>query len=678
MNYRSILFAGAITCTMAACSTQFLEEKRDLTGINEQVYQDPQLATAYVDYVYRMFAPADNAISFIISQNQANGAFNDQYTRTTDEIGGQTDLNREWAAIQINQNHAWQYFGPRMTASVVNNTWTRIKQINLFLDNVDQHGLPLDLRRQLKGQLLFWRAYQYFEMFRLYGGLPLVLTAQDPISSNAENLIVPRSSSSETIAQIARDLDSAIAMLPGRWPNANTDFGRITSGAAAALKGRALLTWASPLFNRNDDVARWQLAYDANLAAKTLLEANGFGLSTAGGTANGVAFQNMWDRSVTNPEAVFLYQFNNLTADQIRRRNGWEQAIRPRSISGAASVYATKQMMDAFPMRDGKMPGDPTSAYTYSLNKFYKDRDPRFLRTFAVNGSLWPFAGNANYRVWNYSWYSNASQANPNQHTEANSAASNIFVRKGSQANASNATAGGTDFAQSATPFIELRFAEVVLNLAEAAIGIGRLQEGLDGLKAIRQRAGLEAGTDGNFGLGAAAGNRDRLFGAIINERKIEFAYEGKRFWDLRRWLLYTDEFGTCTRLGQTPINGIRRTGIWVTVRNANGTRYNGSANPMVPNAAGVAPVINREPATFPPGISNMDQYVDYLYDNHFTVIEKNDLDPTNPANWSFRWYKEYYFFGLHQNILSTSPHLEQNQGWPDLVGAPGTFNPLQ
>jgi hypothetical protein len=86
--------------------------------------------------------------------------------------------------------------------------------------------------------------------------------------------------------------------------------------------------------------------------------------------------------------------------------------------------------------------------------------------------------------------------------------------------------------------------------------------------------------------------------------------------------------------------------------------------------------MFEREPATFPAGITTMDQYVDWLYDNHFEIIEKNDLDPTT-ANWTFNWYKEYYFFGLPQSVLDTSPYLEQTTGWNGIKGA-GTFDPLQ
>jgi SusD family. len=121
-----------------------------------------------------------------------------------------------------------------------------------------------------------------------------------------------------------------------------------------------------------------------------------------------------------------------------------------------------------------------------------------------------------------------------------------VYVRKGSNLGASHVQGG---FAFSGTDYMELRFAEVLLNLAESAIGSDKLDEGLTLIEKIRERAGLENG-DGHYGLADAAGNRDKLFAAVLNERKIEFAYENKRFWDLRRWMLFNDDFGTCSRLG--------------------------------------------------------------------------------------------------------------------------------
>jgi hypothetical protein len=221
---------------------------------------------------------------------------------------------------------------------------------------------------------------------------------------------------------------------------------------------------------------------------------------------------------------------------------------------------------------------------------------------------------------------------------------------------------------------MELRFAEVVLNLAEAAIGTNRLSEGLDLIKTIRARAGVED-LDGAYGL-AGATSRDQLFAAVLNEREIEFAYEGKRFFDLRRWMLFNDDYGTCTRLGVTPLNNTRRTGYYITVKKLDGTRYVGTqpVDPLIKPATGNAPLINRDSAFATTAAYNA--YVDYLYDNYFVVSERDNIDPTT-SGWTFKWFNEYYFFGFNSSVLDSSPYLEQTMGWNGLTGA-GTFDPLQ
>src|SRR5688572_7724154 len=238
------LVSASLMLIITGCKKDFLVEKRDLTGVNEEVFKDPVLAKAYVDYIYGLFQPPANAQALIWNL-ATNGT---EFTRTTEELPGETNWNKPWAQISYTNAHALPYFGTRMSTSLANNTWTRMKQINIFLTEVDKYGLPEDTKKALKGQLYFWRAYQYFDLVRLYGGVPLVLQPYDPITSSGTESQVPRSKTSECIEQIVADLDMAVSMLPGQWPAA--DWGRITSGAAAALKGRVLLTWASPLFNR--------------------------------------------------------------------------------------------------------------------------------------------------------------------------------------------------------------------------------------------------------------------------------------------------------------------------------------------------------------------------------------------------------------------------------------------
>lgn len=665
---REILLATLAISLLAGCKDDFLEEKRDLTGINEEVFENESTAKAYVDYIYGLFQPGANSSNSLYWSLVVNG---DNLTRTTEEIAGQTDINRPWTNIAYHQAHALPYFGSRMSSSIANNTWTRIRQINIFLAEIDKHGLTEEVTAPLKGQLYFWRAFQYFDLLRLYGGVPLVLEPQDPVGSSGENLEVPRSSSSETLAQIILDLEEAMSLLPGSWDSGN--WGRITSGAAAALKGRVLLTWASPLFNRNDDQARWQQAYDANLAAKTLLEENGFGLFRTGNLANAEAWGNMWFTEVNNPEAVIVYGFNNSTTDEVGKNNRWEYATRSTATSGNGAISPTKQMVDAFPMKDGRYPEN--SNYPYDAKKFYKNRDPRFYKTFVYNGAVWPYRENPNFVQWTYRWYNSGANINgtPNQTTETLGAnGSGIYLAKATNPNASNVD----NFSISGTDVMELRFAEVLLNLAESAIGIGQLSEGTALMMAVRERAGVE-NLDGSYGLAAIAG-RDQLFKAVLDERRVEFAYEGKRFWDLRRWMLFDEASPTVIRLGMQAqaLNGTRRTGYFIIAKNNNGARYQGGSDPFLAPANGNAPVINRQPESYPDGITNFDQYVDYLYDNYFEIVEKDDLDPTNPTDWVFSWYDPYYFFGLSQTIMNSSPYLEQTKGWDGLNGA-GNFDPL-
>ncbi|MFV5693417.1 RagB/SusD family nutrient uptake outer membrane protein [Flavobacterium sp. LT1R49] len=665
------LFTIVTAFSLVSCNDDFLAEKEDFGGVNEQVFQDPSLATAYVDYIYKSILPPDNAAAMTWDLAAGGG---DTFSRTSDELFGETNYNKVYASLNATTN-SLPYLGTRMGTSIANNTWTRMKQINIFLNEVDKYtGIDDAKKNQLKGQLYFWRAWQYYDMVKLYGGVPLVLTAQNPILDAASDSQIARSSTSACIEQIVADLDMAKSLLPVKWVN-GADWGRITSGAAAAFKGRVLLTWASPLFNPNDDVQRWQRAYDANLAAKTLLEANGSGLFAVGGTANGKAWGDMWFTEANNPEAVIVYGFNNSVTDQIKRNNGWEKACRSKEITGGGSVAPTKQIVDAFPMADGT---SIVGNASYNPVLFYKGRDPRFYKTFAYNGATWGYAEKTTFKQWTYAYTkTGTASATPATFTETlgdNKTA--IYLSKSTSPSASIANS----FAYSGTDFMEMRFAEVVLNLAECAIGINKLSEGKDLIRTIRVRAGLVVGSS-DYGL-ANVSSRNQHFAAVLNERKIELAYEGKRFYDLRRWKLFDASAGTTARLGVTPINGTRRTGYYYIAKNTAGARFVGPLDPFLPNAAGVAPIVNREPVfpyTIPatgklPGtiIANEALYLEYLYTNYFEIVERDNIEATTPANWSFKWYNEYYFFGIPQGLLDTAPYLKQTKGWG------GDFDPLQ
>jgi hypothetical protein len=278
------------------------------------------------------------------------------------------------------------------------------------------------------------------------------------------------------------------------------------------------------------------------------------------------------------------------------------------------------EMVKAYPMLDGKLPGVSTK-YTYNQQLFYKNRDPRFDKTIAYNGCTWPLNGNTGYRLWTYQVGTTSVEPSKPSNTS-------FYCRK-----AISPTAGVSDAVYVGTDWIEIRYAEVLLNLAEAACGINNLTEGYTQLKAIRARAGLEAGTDGNYGLKAGM-TRAEMFDAILYERQLEFAFEGKRFWDLHRWKKLDDVLNTLKR----------RNGLTITFK-----------------PAGTVTAAN-----FPTTRDGLN--LDDLYTNNFTIAVKN-VD----TKYDLKWREmEYNFFAIPQAAIDNNPKLMQNNNWG------GSFDPLQ
>src|SRR5579859_4999058 len=176
--------------------------------------------------------------------------------------------------------------------------YTYIDKCNYFLDQLDAVAPTVidgSLKKQFIGEAKFWRAWTYWGMVSNLGGVPLILHTQN--ANNPSSLKVPRSKTSDCIAQIVRDLDSAALLLPANY--GNSDFGRITKVAALGLKGRVLLWYASPLFNPSGDVTRWQAALAATKAAVDTAKTNGYGLLPN--------FRNIWYS--TNSEMIMANQY---------------------------------------------------------------------------------------------------------------------------------------------------------------------------------------------------------------------------------------------------------------------------------------------------------------------------------------------------------------------------------
>lgn len=603
MKLNNIFLSAALLLGLSSC--QKVLDKKDLGSVDGAlIYSDSTLAFFNMSYVYDQNQPA--WFGNLGGSISSNAAFSDEGQGSNLFLQGQV------------LNSTVEDFGTGLNA---NNNWGKIRKINEFIRDVKNGGMPEATKNRMISEALFFRAFRYFDLVRLYGGIPIVTEPMDPIGEkNKEGIMLPRDPTSACFKQMAEDLDFGIKNLPGKWPN-SAEWGRITKGAAAALKGRILLTFASPQFNPDDLAERWQAAYDANAKAKEILDQSGFGLNAS--------YANLWFQESGNPEAVMVTGYNNKTGDNTRKNNTYDLSTRPVYLSngGGGGNAPTWDFVKSYPMKDGKKPGTSTT-YTYDEQRYYKNRDPRFDQTIAYNGCTWSILGDPTYRLWTYFGYTVSNTGVVTYvTTETNASSTGFYLRK-----AISPTITKEALPNSGTDWIEIRYAEVLLNLAESACGINRTaqsQEGYQGLIALRKRAGIDAGTDGLYGLQLGLG-RTALFEAILFERKIELAFEGKRFWDLRRWKKF-----------ETELNGKKRTGLRMTLKI-------GAGIPTSDQLLATRNTLN----------------LDDVYNNLLLEVQVKDGADIN-------WRPEYYFFAIPIGALNNNTNIKQNNTWG------GPFNPL-
>ena len=644
----NIYIVLALLLGSVACSDDFLKEKKNYGEYDDTFYQSEERVTWYINNLYfDFFEDYTSPVSTVVGNW-------DNRSGLTEEMGGIQDLINPTITL-VNADDASGYYGTRLENKLKNEPYHRIRDINSLLENLDEKGANLDqeFRDRAKGQVYYLRALQYFDLMRTYGGVPIVTTVQEA-SADDESIQIPRASAAEVVDQIVEDLDMAASLLPSNWDNG--DYGRFTKGAAMAQKARVLLTFASPLFNSNwESSDRWQLALQAGLDAEAELSSAGYGLY--GSSAKDWAEMFLIDNSF-NPEAIVVQLMGSGDTDSFLN-NSWESNIRLTSQGGDGGVPAPKEMIDLFPLADGSK---ATSENGYNDFLFFLNRDPRFYRTFAFSGRKWTYKEDTDVVedvVWAYRWLDSEG----NEHfSDNNEMPSPAFVRKMTDPNASNESG----FEYSGTDIIEYRYAELLLNIAEAYAGVGDMANTIEYIGRVRERVGIPS--DNNYGIGTLA-DKYEAFKASLYERRVELAYEGKRFWDVQRWMLYNDDASanneTNAKLGLTPLNETHRTGNYL--------QYNEVATEEDP-LAGIRDDISVDPDAS--DFQEQLQALAELYENNFVLEDlPTPLDNVDGNQVDIDWKQNYYIMGLNSSVLTQNPWLEQTIGWKDASGAEGTFN---
>lgn len=557
MNIKYFLI-GLSIITLSGCAD--ILNKKDLSAITEKdVWNNVQYATAYLNKLYRDNLPG----------------WDQDVAGYSDEAYGETGI----------------LYGQLTTSSIDNWAYTQIRNINILLSSVQNGSLTTEQKSLLSAQARVLRAWKYFEMVRLYGGVPMIMEPQ----ALTDNLYVTRNKTSECIDLIIKDLDDAIEFLPWQWTN--NDAGRFTKATVMALKGRILLYYASPQFNPDNKAERWKTAYTYNKLAAEQIEANGYGLYDS--------YEKIWFDEM-NKEVLFVnrYQEPDIT-------HHWDAATRPLSEAQNYSGcnQPTKEMVESYPMISGK---SITESANYDPLHFWRNRDPRFASTIVYNGCVWALSAKKGRIQWTYIG-----------HSSLNPTSSGFYCRK-----AINVDYTPYYTERSSTDWVEIRFAEVLMNYAECAAETGKNNEAYSILKRIRERAGIEAGTNGMYGLKANMPPNE-LLAAIMLERKIEFAYEGKRYWDLRR-----------RRLFDTEMNGTRRHGILPKLKVS---------------------------------ITEFEELKDKInIDKDYTTYFKDSIVVLD-QKYAINFQNNYYFYAIPNSHLERNSKLQQTQEWDN-----GTFNPYE
>jgi len=485
--------------------------------------------------------------------------------------------------------------------------YENIRSLNIFLENVQgSETLDAATKEQLMGEAYFLRAYFYHNLMMLFGGVPLVEEVFE-LGQDPENLRIPRSTFEETIEFIVADLDRAADRLSrlGRQP------GHATQGAAFALKSRVLLHAASDLFEENplgselvaytsgSQQDRWQRAKNA---AQAVIDLGEYDLVPA-------PTPDDYHQLFVNGgggEAIWARHFNGDTGSPYDGQHDISLWSSPNGYNSWSGDTPTQEHVDAYEMADGSEFSWDNPEYAENP---YENRDPRFEANIMYNGMDWRERPGGLREldpegVIQTGWYEVPGQEDlqPGLDTREgpnepwNGTRTGYQVKKFVDRNVEPADE------QSHNPWIFLRYAEILLNYAEASAELGEDEDARWALNQVRSRVGMpDVSTSG-----------EELIERIRHERKIELAFEERRFFDIRRWMIAPDIYSE-------PARGIQVTG-----------RLDEDGELL--HVDGEA----------------------HRYDFEYEIIEVENRE----------WRERTYFLPIPRGEMEANPELEQNPGY--------------
>jgi hypothetical protein len=443
--------------------------------------------------------------------------------------------------------------------------YTWIRRANYFLEQIKTSTIADADKKSLAAECRFIRAYYYFDLVKKYGGMPIIAQVQTFDGSNLSQIQVPRNKEEDLYNFIAGQLDSAITDLPTAWDAANSN--RATTWVALALKSRAML-YAGSIAKYGNVQLNGLLGIPAQKstdyfnksleASKAIIDGHKFTLYTkvydpvakTGDAATN--YQNIFiDKN--NGEIIFQKAYSYPT-----KAHSYDNFNVPEgyTTNQGSAINPTLDMVESYEYIDGtpgtlKIDNGGTPIQYNSPDEIFANKDPRFAGAVFRGGSVMT---PRNLQIWRGIYDTDGTLYNalipfpkdPGRNEvgldgpfeSGNYSRTGFYIKK--YLNTSKLVVEPN---QSDQNYIDFRYAEMLLNYAEAAFETStHLPEALDAINQIRSRAGIKL-----------LAQPELTLARLRNERKIELAFEDKRFWDIKRWKIGTQLFQNSYVMGLWP-----------------------------------------------------------------------------------------------------------------------------
>ena len=431
------------------------------------------------------------------------------------------------------------------SAIAVNTTmYNYIRKVNTALGRLKTATIAESSAKIRTAECRFIRAYYYFQLVKRYGGMPIIQDVQ-LFDNNLDALQLPRNKEEELYDFILNELDEAMADLPDAWDANNAN--RATKLVAQALKSRVALYAGSiakygtvqlnGLIGIPASKANTYFTQSMN-ASRVVMESGKFGLYvklydpvSKSGDPSANYTQIFLDRN--HNEVIFQKAYSY--PDKV---HGIDHKLVPEGFTTnyGSQISPYLELAEAYEYIDGT-PGifNVEGKEFNTPDDLFKDKDPRFAATIFRLGT--PHVGRAidiykGIYDTDGTLYSTVKVPFPKDPSrmqvgkdgpfeQGNGTRTGFYIRKFLSLSEIIVASG-----LSSQNYIDIRYAEILLNYAEAGIETGTdLPGALDAINKVRNRAGIKL-------LDASELTIDRL----RNERRVELAFEDKRFWDMRRW----------------------------------------------------------------------------------------------------------------------------------------------